>query len=56
MMMDFYMRNSCMENMIVKEFDCTLIITRDDHWFYVFDKIQLYQQSLQLDTFSNTVW
>jgi hypothetical protein len=43
-----------MENMIVRELDYALIVTRDDHWPCAFDKIQLYQQSLQLDTFSNT--
>jgi hypothetical protein len=48
MMVDFYMLSSCMENKIVKELDCTLIVTRDDCWLYTFDKIQLYQQSPQL--------
>ncbi len=42
MMMDLYMLSSCMENRIVKKFDCTLIVTRDDCWLYAFDKIQLY--------------
>jgi len=48
MMMDFYMLSSCMENRIVKEHDCALIVTRDDRWLCTFDKIQLYQQSPQL--------
>ncbi len=47
MMMDFYMLSFSMENKIVKEHDCALIVTRDDHWLCVFENIQLYQQSSQ---------
>jgi hypothetical protein len=43
-----------MENKIVRKFDYALIVTRNDHWFYAFDKIQLYQQSLQPNTFFGT--
>ncbi len=56
MMMDFYMLSSCMEKMIVKEFDYALIVTRNDCWLYAFEEIQLYQQSSQPNNFSNTTW
>ncbi len=47
MIMDFYMLSFCIKNKIVKELDCALIVTRDDRWLCVFEKIQLYQQSSQ---------